>query len=123
MSRVKILPIVLLLLAFMNVIVSGTLVTFYIDHEVEQPLDYVEINVIIKAGGDSLEASIQEAANTIKSIDTLVEEYCKGYTGRDKQKDECKGLVDASAYSIKPQYEISHKKELFAGKLRSIQVL
>ena len=29
--------------------------TFYVDEQIEQPLDYVEINAIIKADGDSLE--------------------------------------------------------------------
>ena len=34
---------------------TSTLLTFYVDEQIEQPLDYVEINAIIKADGDSLE--------------------------------------------------------------------
>lgn len=94
----------LALLALLFTHAQTTLVTFYVDHEVEQPLDYVEINAIVKANGESLEAVIKEAADTIGSIEQLVDAYCKGYTAKDKQKEECSELVDASPYSIKPQY-------------------
>lgn len=105
----------LFLLASILVISSSTLVTFYVDHEVEQPLDFVDINLIVKADGESLEGAIEEAAEKIANIKSLVEQYCKGYTPREKQDKECKDLVEASAYSIKPQYEVLKKKELFSG--------
>jgi hypothetical protein len=70
-----------------------------------------------------LEAVIEEAAETIKKIEILVENYCKSNVPHDKQKEECKDLVEASAYSIKPQYEVLRKKELFAGISLSIKAL
>jgi hypothetical protein len=41
----------LLLLGMMLALCYGTTVTFYVDHEVEQPLDYVDINLVVKADG------------------------------------------------------------------------
>lgn len=37
---------------------QSTRLTFYVDHKVEQPLDYVEINAVVKASGESLDQSI-----------------------------------------------------------------
>lgn len=59
---------VLLLLALLSVLCSGTKVTFYVDHEVEQPLDYVDINLVIKADAESLDEAISQAAETINKI-------------------------------------------------------
>ena len=58
----------LVLLSLTISLIQSTLVTFYVDHEVDQPLDYVEINAVIKVNGDSLEASIQGAADKINRI-------------------------------------------------------
>lgn len=59
---------VLFLLALLSVLCSGTKVTFYVDHEVEQPLDYVDINLVIKADAESLDEAISQAAETINKI-------------------------------------------------------
>ena len=59
---------VLVLLALLSVLCSGTKVTFYVDHEVEQPLDYVDINLVIKADAESLDEAISQAAETINKI-------------------------------------------------------
>ena len=61
-------------------LVSSTTVTFYVDQEIEQPLDYVEVNAVVKTRGESLDAAIQQAAAVLKDIDTLVQSYCKSYT-------------------------------------------
>lgn len=58
----------LLLFCLTISLIQSTLVTFYVDHEVDQPLDYVEINAVIKVNGDSLEASIQGAQDKINRI-------------------------------------------------------
>ena len=42
------------LLFSLSVMISSTTLTFYVDHEIDQPLDYVEINAVIKAAGSSL---------------------------------------------------------------------
>ncbi len=67
------MPKAFLLLVMMLALGSATLVTFYVDHEVEQPLDYVDINLIVKTDGESLDEAIEEAAQKIKSIEGLVE--------------------------------------------------
>jgi hypothetical protein len=97
---------------------TSTTITFYVDHEVEQPLDYVEISAIVKTSGDSLEDTIDEAAAIIASVETAVKEYCRSYA---KEKGECEGIVETDPYSIKPQYELLKKKPLFAGPSLSTQ--
>lgn len=73
MGRSTQMPKAFLLLVMMLALGSATLVTFYVDHEVEQPLDYVDINLIVKTDGESLDEAIEEAAQKIKSIEGLVE--------------------------------------------------
>lgn len=65
--RLSILKILILEILLISLVYS-TRLTFYIDQEIEQPLDYVEINAVIKADGDSLEESIKTASDTISSI-------------------------------------------------------
>ena len=101
-TKIHLLGVVVLIL-LLN-LTACTRVTFYVDEEVDQPLDFVEISAVIKADGESLDATIEDAGSTIKSIEELVDTYCKGYTAKDKQKEECQDIVDASPYSIKPQY-------------------
>lgn len=67
------MPKTFLLLVTIFAFGSATLVTFYVNHEVEQPLDYVDINLIVKTDGESLDEAIEEAAQKIKSIEGLVE--------------------------------------------------
>jgi hypothetical protein len=67
------MPKTFLLLVTIFALGSATLVTFYVDHEVEQPLDYVDINLIVKTDGESLDEAIEEAAQKVKSIEGLVE--------------------------------------------------
>jgi hypothetical protein len=94
------------------VLTNSTTVTFYVDHEVEQPLDYVEISAIIKVGGESLESTIEDAVKIIKDIENSVNDYCQTYS---KSKAECKDNVETSPYSIRPQYEVLKKRPQFAG--------
>ena len=96
LTRILVVPLLLFL-------ASATLLTFYVDHQVQQPLDYVEISAVVKADGDSLEAAIEEAAGTITKIEALLGEYCRTYTPKHEQKD-CKDMIEVSPYSIKPQY-------------------
>jgi hypothetical protein len=70
--------------------INSTTVTFYVDHEVEQPLDYVEISAIIKSSGESLEATIEDAAKIIAEVSGTVNSYCHSYA---KDKTECLGIV------------------------------
>ena len=65
-----------LVLALIMMLSSSTLVTFYIDHEVEQPLDQVGINAIVKVNGESLDQSIEEASKIIENIKKAVTSYC-----------------------------------------------
>lgn len=51
MGQTTLFSKVLLLLVMMLALGSATLVTFYVDHEVEQPLDFVDINLIVKTDG------------------------------------------------------------------------
>lgn len=67
------MPKTFLLLVTIFALGSATLVTFYVDHEVEQPLDYVDINLIVKTDGESLDEAIEEAAQKVKIIEGLVE--------------------------------------------------
>jgi hypothetical protein len=115
-------PRCLLLLAVLLMpLASTTRLTFYIDHAVEQPLDFVEIDAVVKARGDSLEATIEEAAGTIARIEGLVAVYCKTYTPKAQQRAECSQMIEVAPYSIKPQYELLKSKELFGGNSHSIQ--
>ena len=99
-------------LLWLAVVASSTTLTFYVDHEVEQPLDYVEINTVVKAEGESLEATIEDAANIIHDISTTAVAYCQTYA---KSKDECEDIVETSPYSIKTNYDLVKKKPVFAG--------
>ena len=83
----------------------------------------MEINAIIKADGDGLEEAISSATETISSIEALVNTYCKTYTDKSEQKEECSEMIEVSPYSIKPQYEIVKNKEHFAGTFETIKVL
>jgi len=78
--------ITILVLALIAILSSSTLVTFYVDHEVEQPLDQVAINAIVKVNGESLDKSIEEASQIIENIKKAVTSYCQLITPRDKQK-------------------------------------
>jgi hypothetical protein len=78
--------IVVLVLALITILSSSTLVTFYVDHEVEQPLDQVEISAIVKVNGESLEQSIEEASQIIENVKKAVSSYCQLITSKDKQK-------------------------------------
>jgi len=78
--------ITILVLALIAILSSSTLVTFYVDHEVEQPLDKVAINAIVKVNGESLDKSIEEASQMIENIKKAVTSYCQLITPRDKQK-------------------------------------
>jgi hypothetical protein len=52
--RIEMRTIKYFLFALFVLTISSTRITFYVDHEVEQPLDFVEISAIVKASGDSL---------------------------------------------------------------------
>ncbi len=73
----------ILLLALFYCALS-TQVTFYIDHEVDQTFDYVEIETLIKAEHHSLDKAVEMTTSIINSVEQLVQKYCHTYSKDNK---------------------------------------
>lgn len=51
---------------------SGTKITFFVEHEVDEQKDYLEILVDVKAEDTSLKLALVEAEETVKYVRNLI---------------------------------------------------
>lgn len=60
-----------------------TILTFYIESDLEQAKDYIEMSLTIKEKDTSLKKAIDKVTRKVESIKTMCTEYCKKNKGEN----------------------------------------
>jgi hypothetical protein len=112
MRRQLLLAVLLLALVCAQAQPSGTKITFFVEHEVDEEKDYLEIVINIKAEDTSLKEALENAEETVKYIRELVEEHCRT---NSKKKGECQEITESGKFNVEPLYRLIRSEPVFIG--------
>lgn len=89
---------------------KATILTFYIESDVEQAEDYIEMSLTIKEKDTSLKKAIDKVTKKVESIKALFTEYCKKNGGQD-----CEERVEVDNFQVEPSYQVVRREPIFNG--------
>jgi hypothetical protein len=109
--RLSILLLALVLAAMVfGTNAEDTVLTYIIEHEIDQSDQFVELELTVQTEGKSLKAAIANAQRVIKNIEEISKGYC---LESGKSKKDCEDIVEATKYEVEPKYHLVRKIETF----------